>query len=387
MITRRKALCLGLGTVAGGSPIGRALMSKLASGAYLFDSEFKSFPVSSDKPLSERAAAKGLLYGTACRRHNLCSDLNYARAIARECSILVPEWELKWAASYPPLRPTPDTFNFTLADSMADFAQTYRMQFRGHTLLWHLSLPSWFAETVTAQNAEGYLIKHIKTVVKRYAGRIHSWDVVNEAVELKDGRIDGLRKSPWLDLLGPDYIDLAFRVASAADPKALLVYNDYGLDYDTPEADKKRQAILNLLESLKARGTPIHAFGLQGHLGGRSGLSSDRLRNFLSQIASLGLKILVTELDVVGPKLPLPNNLYDRLIAITYEDYLNVVLDEPAVIAVLTWGLSDRYTWLSEFAPRKDGSPVRPLPLDANMNRKLAWNAIARAFDNAPNRM
>lgn len=386
MITRRKALCLGLGTVAGVSPIGRSLMSKLASGAYLFDSGFRPSPVSSDKPLSERAAAKGLLYGTACRQHNLCSDLNYVRAIARECSILVPEWELKWAASYPPLRPTPDTFNFTLADWMADFAQTHGMQFRGHTLLWHLSLPSWFAETVTAQNAEGYLIKHIQTVVKRYAGRIHSWDVVNEAIELEDGRIDGLRKSPWLDLLGIDYIDLAFRAASEADPKALLVYNDYGLDYDTPEVDKKRQAVLNLLESLKARGTPIHAFGLQGHLGGRNGLSSGRLRTFLSQIASLDLKILVTELDVVGAKLPLPNNLYDRLVAITYEDYLNVVLDEPAVIAVLTWGLSDRYTWLSDFKPRSSNAHVRPLPLDNQFNRKLAWNALARAFDHAPKR-
>lgn len=73
-----------------------------------------------------------------------------------------------------------------------------------------------------------------------------------------------------------------------------------------------------------------------------------------------------------------------RIIASAYEDYLNVALDEPAVIAVLTWGLSDRSTWHSQFYPRSDGLPVRPLPLDENMNRKPAWNAIARAFDQAP---
>ena len=93
---------------------------------------------------------------------------------------------------------------------------------------------------------------------------------------------------------------------------------------------------------------------------------------------------MVTELDVKDASLSADIAMRDRIVAAAYEDYLNVVLDEPAVIAVLTWGLSDRYTWLSEFAPRQDGLPVRPLPLDKNMNRKLAWNAIARAFDQAP---
>ncbi len=95
---------------------------------------------------------------------------------------------------------------------------------------------------------------------------------------------------------------------------------------------------------------------------------------------------MITELDVIDQKLPLDINVRDRIVATVYEDYLSVALDEPAMIALVTWGLSDRYTWLSWFRPRYDGSQVRPLPLDANLRPKLAWNAIARALDKAPMR-
>jgi len=211
--------------------------------------------------------------------------------------------------------------------------------------------------------------------------------VVNEAIEPQDGRSDNLRKTPWLELLGADYIKLAFQVAAEADPNALLVYNDYGLEYDTAEHDAKRSAVLKLLERLKTQGAPIHAFGMQSHLQGHeTRLNPEKLRRFLADIASLGLKILVTELDVVDSGLPADVATRDRIVASVYEDYLNVVLDEPAVFAVLTWGLSDRYTWLSQFNPRSDGLPVRPLLLDDQLNRKLTWNAMVRAFDNARNR-
>jgi endo-1,4-beta-xylanase len=191
-----------------------------------------------------------------------------------------------------------------------------------------------------------------------------------------------LQNTPWLEFLGPDYIDLAFRVAAEADPKALLVYNDYGLEYD----EAKRTALLKLLERLKSNGTPIHAVGIQSHLSGSDTINPKNLRNFLSDVASLGLKILITELDVRDKELPLDVVVRDRIVARTYEDYLSVVLDELAVIAVLTWGLSDHNTWLSWSQPRRDGASVRPLPLDADSTPKLAWNAIARAFDSAPKR-
>ena len=379
IFTQRRAFLLGVGAFTATSGA-RYLNNQVQAIA----DEKRDFTVVGDKPLRDRAAAKELIYGAAATYSRLSSDANFATHFAQECGLLVAELELKWNI----LRPSPKEFNFAPADWLLKFAQQHKMLFRGHTLVWYGALPAWFAEKVDSHNAEQILRQHIKTVAGHYAGKLHSWDVVNEAVSPKDGRSDGLRQSPWLQYLGPDYIDIAFHVAAEADPKALLVYNDYGLDFDTRDDEAKRTAVLKLLERLKSRGVPVQALGLQAHLGGdlRNKFNARKLRAFLHDVASMGLKILVTELDVVDKKLPKSFYWRDRIVAGMYEDYLSVVLDEPAVIAVLTWGLSDRCTWLSSFHPRPDKAPVRPLPLDAQMNRKLAWNAIARAFDQAPTR-
>jgi endo-1,4-beta-xylanase len=347
------------------------------------DDKDRNFTAVGETPLSERAAAKGLIYGAAAHTSHFL-NAKFAARFVQECKLLVTENELQSKN----VRPTLNTFDFRAADSLAQFAQTHGMLFRGHSLVWHILLPDWFKEMVNRQNAEQFLVNHIKTLVGRYARRIHSWDVVNEAIATYEGRPDGLQNTPWLEFLGPDYIDLAFRVAAEADPNALLVYNDYGLEYDTPEAEAKRTTVLKLLERLKSQGTPIHALGIQSHLSGsETRFNHKKQQDFLSKVASLGLKILITEMDVRDKDLPSDPVVRDRIIAGAYEDYLSVVLNEPAVIAVVTWGLSDRYTWISEFFPRSDGALVRPLPLDADLKPKLAWNAIARAFDNAPSRL
>jgi endo-1,4-beta-xylanase len=382
LITRRLTLYLGLGSLAG--------IGALTTGKFInnFDenkvlaNQNRGFKVTGRKSLKERAARKGLIYGADCGTLNLHSDLKLQKIVVGECAMLVPGF-LKWDA----IRPTANSFDFTKSDLYVKFAENHQLLLRGHTLVWYLSLPSWFKETVNHQNAQRFLEQHIQQVVGHYAGKMHSWDVVNEAIAVEDGRPDGLRKTPWLDLLGPNYIDLAFRLAAQADPQALLVYNDYGLEYDTPQDEAKRAAVLKLLERLKSQGTPIHAFGMQSHLSGHeTKFNPQKLRKFLGDVASLGLKIMITELDAIDEKLPLNIAVRDRIIAGAYEDYLSAALDEKAVIAVITWGLSDRYTWLSEFKPRKDRAAVRPLPFDRNFNRKLAWNAIARAFDRAPKR-
>jgi len=375
---------LGSYTALSTSMIGKAF-SYEQSHLQWQDDQRRNFVVSGNSSLDKRAATKGLIYGSAVRQSALSSNRDFAEVVTRECAMLVPEWELKWNF----LRPTQSTFNFAPADWLANFAKTHSMLIRGHTLVWHEStaLPPWFSKSINSQNALSILKKHIETVVKHYAGKIHSWDVVNEAIKVSDGRSDGLRYTPWLQFLGKDYIEIAFREAALADPKALLVYNDYGLDYDTWEDEAKRTAVLKLLELLKSKGVPIHALGIQAHLSGsKSRFNPEKLKNFLSEVANLNLKILITEMDVTDKKLPLDLNYRDHIVAGVYEDYLSVVLDERAVIAVLTWGLSDRYTWLSEFQPRQDGAAVRPLPLDVNLKRKYAWNAIARAFDKAPRR-
>ncbi|WP_414583977.1 endo-1,4-beta-xylanase [Scytonema sp. PCC 10023] len=388
LLTRRHALWLGLASL---TTVGAIATAK---GAYqnkqyqdqklqALGNRQRNFTVVGKGTLRQRAAAKGLIYGAAGHKEKLSSDSAFATRFAQECGILVPEGELKWAG----VRPAPDKFDFTYSDWLVKFTRTHNMLFRGHTLVWYQGLPKWFKETVNRQNAEKFLVEHITTVTKHYAGQMHSWDVVNEAIEPEHKRADGLRKSPWLEFLGPEHIELAFRVAAQADPKAMLVYNDFGLEYDTPKEEARRTAVLKLLERLKSRGTPIHALGIQAHLRGHEArFNPKKIRKFLADVASLGLKILITELDVIDQKLPGDTAVRDRIVASTYEDYLSVVLDERAVIAVLTWGLSDRYTWHSSYIPRSDKAPVRPLPLDSNLKPKLAWNALARAFEGAPKR-
>ncbi|MER3492248.1 MAG: glycosyl hydrolase family 10 [Mastigocladus sp. ERB_26_2] len=383
LVTRRQALWLSLGTLTSIGAIATAKAGYQSNEIESLDHSKRNFKVTTYTPLKKRAAAKGIIYGAAIRRGLLEENPKLAASFAQQCGILVPEWELKWNF----LRPTPNKFDFTASNWLAKFARTHGMLYRGHTLVWHDALPKWFKELVNRRNAEKLFVEHITTVAKHYAGQMHSWDVVNEAIETRDKRSDGLKNTPWLKFLGPDYIELAFRVAAQADPKALLVYNDTALEYDIPRDEARRNAVLKLLERLKSKGTPIHAFGIQSHLWATEKRFNPKvLRKFLADVASLDLKILVTELDVTDQDLPKDLKIRDRAVAAAYEDYLSVVLDEKAVIAVLNWGFSDRDSWIAQYAPRKDGAPVRPLPFDSNLKPKLAWYAIARAFDRASKR-
>lgn len=379
-LSRRQTLQLGLGAFLGASCTHN--MSQATDLA--FSGPSKSFPVKGQFSLKQRAAAKGIIYGAAGNYRALTQDTEYAQVFAENCGILVPENELKWEA----LRPSPDRFDFTRSDWLAQFAKQNGMLFRGHTLVWDQSNPKWLND-ITAQNAEQVLVKHINKVVKHYAGRIHSWDVVNEAIAAdwskRDDRLHFTNQ--WFKLLGKDYIDIAFKVAGAADPKTMLVYNDRYFEYDTPRDEAARVAVLKLLEWLKSRNAPVHALGIQAHLdGAETRFNQKKYRDFLSEVAGMGLKILITELDVEDKNLPADLEVRDRAVARAYEEYLSVALDERAVIAVLTWGMSDRYTWLTKYRPRSDQLPVRVLPYGSDLRRKLAWNAIARAFDAAPKR-
>lgn len=386
-LIKRRSFLYGLGGLAtiGSISVGKAIYERQQILA--LDNPNRDFTFNQELSLNQLASKKGIIYGAAGRKDILATNALYTDTIVQDCGIFVPEWEFKWSSGNLTMRPTPDSFNFTASDWIANFAASHKLRLRGHTLVWHESLPSWFKKTVNKKNAAQILENHINTVVKRYAGKIHSWDVVNEAIKPKDGRSDGLRITPWLEVLGRNYIDLAFRLTAAADPEALLVYNEAGLEYDNPTHEARRVAVLKLLERLRANGTPIHALGIESHLSpgeSQNKFNAKKMRQFLQDVASLGLKIMITELDVSDRRLPKDINIRDRIVAAVYEDYLSTVLDEPAVIAVITWGFSDSYSWLQKIKPRKDKFPVRPLPLDENIQRKLAWNAIARALDNAP---
>ena len=331
-----------------------------------------------EKSLCEYAAQRGILFGSAISIPAL-RDASYTELFASQCGITVPENELKWAA----LRPTPDTYDFKNGDLLYEFSRSHGMPYRGHALVWHGALPKWFARVANSANAKNMMEEHISTVMRHYAGKMHSWDVINEVIEIPDGRADGLRITPWLQLIGPEYIEMAFRFAHQADPGATLVYNENFLEPETAASDSKRGAVLVLLTDLKKRGVPVHALGIQSHLYAEAYTTGPNFRRFLDSIQDLGLAIFITEMDVRDKNLPPSIVARDRLIANQYFNYLSFVLQHKAVKAVLTWGLTDRYTWITEGQPRPDRLPVRPLPYDANLQPTLSWSAIRRAFEEA----
>jgi endo-1,4-beta-xylanase len=332
--------------------------------------------------LRDIAAARGLEFGAAIPWEELVGYPAYANLVTQQCGILVPEVELKWNA----LRPAPEEFDFRGADRLYAFAASHGMRFRGHTLIWERALPEWFIRVVNAQNAKSVMMRHISTVVAHFAGKIQSWDVVNEPIQLEDGRPDGLKVTPWLRFLGPEYIDLAFHTAHAADPKTTLVLNENWLEPENYAAETRRQAMLALLTQLKRNGVPIHALGVQSHISAEMQTTGPRFKRFLQAIEDLGLAIMITEMDVRDQRLPSNVAERDQLVAEQYRDYLFFMLQFMSLKTIMTWGLTDRFTWLARAHPRADGLPVRPLPYDADLNPKPAWEAIRRAFEKAPQR-
>jgi endo-1,4-beta-xylanase len=377
---RREFLATAIAAAAAGSlssilPLGCAAEPKLPTASRGGAPTLND--VNGPRSLRAHAAARGLFVGCAVNPAYLDGEPDYAHAVAEQANILVPENAMKWAA----LRPAPGQFDFRKADDVVVFALSRDQRVRGHNLCWHEAIPSWFAGTVTKENATQTLTEHIQTVAGRYAGKLHSWDVVNEAINVKDGRPDGLRNSPWLELIGPTYLELAFRTARQADRTALLTYNDYGIELDTPEHIDKRGQVMMLVRRLKARGVPIDAVGVQSHLNAGD-IPGSGLIHFVRELAAMNLQVFITELDVNDRKLPESVPERDAAIAKTYRDYLTRMLAEPNVTAALTWGITDRYTWLNgQQHARADGKPERPLPFDYDYQPTLAFFAERDAID------
>lgn len=333
--------------------------------------------VSGSASLRAHAKARGILVGCAVNPTMVANDPAYSSLIADQCSILVAENAMKWG----PLSPAPGKYDFHQADALMDFAARNGQKVRGHNLIWHDALPKWFPGSITKANARQAMIAHIQTEMRHFAGRIHSWDVVNEAIEPKDGRADGLRKSPWFELVGPDYVDLAYRTARKADPKALLTYNDYGIEYDHQE--EKRAAVLAMVRRMKANGVPLDAIGVQSHIDGDVPPPGRELQKFVREMAKLNLQVFVTELDVNDSKVPGAIADRDAVLAKVYRDYLGMMLAEPNVKAVLTWGITDGHSWLNEWEHirRTNGKPLRPLPFGPDMQPTPAFYAERDAID------
>lgn len=332
-----------------------------------------------DVPLRNLGQPCGMLVGAQLTKDDL--DNNRLVGFVREhFNILTAGLELKWAS----LRPTPDSYRFQPADQMFAFAKANQMRFHGHNLCWNAANPAWFPHVLTKANAERYLVDHIKTVARRYAGQVHSWDVVNEPIDYRSSRPDGLREGPWLDLLGPEYIDTAFHALAEADPRATRVLNIFGVELDFEKSTFARSATLALLTRLVRANVPVQAVGLESHLDGHAKSSSPGRTQFISEVHALGLQVLITEMDVDDLLLPANVSERDRLVATSYHDYLIDVVPVARPPAIIFWTPSDWDNWLDRTPgsahQRADRLLHRPGLLDAQLRPKPALDAVTHAL-------
>jgi len=333
------------------------------------------------------AADKGILFGSsvgAGRPGTLAGSFNdprYLEILKTECSILVPENELK---SYV-IAAERDRYNFEPGDRIAEFAKANGLKLRGHNLLWNRAeyTPKWLIEWFGAQNAqegERWLREYIQKVCTHYGDQIHSWDVVNETVEPKTGEI---RETPFTRVLGFDALRIAYEAARESAPHAQLVYNDY-MSWGA-EDGKHRTGVLKLLQQFKARKVPVDALGIQSHLGSGAGQHRE-WKAFVDEVVAMGYRLLITEFDISDKDVSGDLKARDTRVAAVARDYLDMMFSYRQLDQVLCWGMVDKYSWLQRFSPRADKAPLRPDPYDDLYQPKLLREAIAAALMSARRR-
>ncbi len=331
--------------------------------------------------------------------------------IAREFDCVTPENLMKWQY----VHPRPGFYNFDQSDEFMDFADAHGLDVVGHVLVWHSQVPDW-----VFQGEEGNPVSrdvliermrdHIHTVVGRYKGRIRYWDVVNEAVDTRMEEDDSLppdedgnpqkkciafyRKSPWLEIIGPDYIELAFRFAREADPDASLLYNDYSMT----DLEKTR-FVADMVRNLKVQSVPVDGVGMQGHWH-LEYPARDELQDAIDILASAGVSVSITELDIgVLPRFendagadinnlgtyrselnPYTNGVPQQVEQKQIEKYrmiMEVLLENREHVDRVTfWGVSDLYSWKNDFPIR--GRTDYPLLFDRQMQPKAAVDMLKK---------
>jgi len=344
-------------------------------------------------PLWRVAQRRGIVYGGSISTWMYQDDAAYAHLFRREVAMLWPEDDFLWYH----LRPSPTSgLDFTYPDMIVEFAERNGQLVIGAPgLVWDEGFGEGWTDDdlwgMSHKRASHVLFSTVRAMVRRYRGRVVAWIVCNEVTD-PEGK-HGLRTDvPWYNTIGPHYVAEAFHQAHEQDPHALLLLNEFGFDTINQYGDRpvpRQRATLQVLDHLLARDVPVHGLGIQAHL-----LATDfaerfhrrEFRHFLREVAHRGLKILITEMDVLDDGLPPNIRRRDRGVAEVYKRYLDTVLEEEAVISVIQYGLSDRWTEENEDNPRDDGVSRRPCPFDDNLRPKPAFWAIDEALKHAPHR-
>ena len=305
-------------------------------------------------------------------------------AIIADCAILVPEYHGQWSA-VEWRRGEPWYGNY---DAIADFAAQHGQSVRGHALIWEQMTPDWAREELRDRSDWRTIERHFSNLLPRYRGRIGEWVVVNEMIDTEDGD-QGMRRTSFQRAFGSDYVRRALETARTLDPDARLMINDYGVCHDNPVEEARRTQLLRLVERLKHDGVPLDMVGMQGHLELAKGPVAQRqVGRFLTDLAGMGVELAITELDVLEADRAQPLDRRDAQVTDAARALLDVALDQPALTSVVTWGLSDRHSWLQERAQEtlaaQGCSPVdcdslnRGLPYDGAMTVKPMRDVLAR---------
>jgi len=311
--------------------------------------------------------------GVAVAPGNLTGD--ETELILQQFNSLTPENAMKMG----PIHPEENRYYWNDADSIVNFAQRHGLKVRGHNLCWHNQTPRWLFKDSTGRNITKEVLlqrlkDHITTVINRYKGKIYAWDVVNEAVA--DDSAHWLRNSLWYQICGEDFIAKAFEYAHAADPNAVLFYNDYN-----SEQPQKREKIYRLLKTLVDAKVPVNAVGIQGHWSINEPTEKE-LKETIERFSSLALKVQITELDI--SVYPSRNEKPTDVLTPEKEqkqlDQYKMVFDvfrkyKKSITGVTFWNVSDRHSWLDTYpvAGRKN----YPLLFDKSLKPKKAyWEVV-----------
>ncbi|SNR64710.1 endo-1,4-beta-xylanase [Maribacter sedimenticola] len=337
------------------------------------------------EPTLKEAYKNYFLIGSAVNDNQISGkDSLGVQLIKEQFNTITPENSMKWMY----MEPAQGEFNFEMADRYIDFSKKNNLVFIGHNLVWHSQLAPWVNEIKDNEELSNSLKNHVQTIASRYKGKIHGWDVVNEALN-EDGT---LRNSLFLEKLGPEYLTNAFKWAQEADPNAELYYNDYNMT-----KPKKREGAITLVKNLKEQGAKVDGIGMQAHWS-LEGPSLQEIEESIIAYSELGVKVMITELDVTALPNPwdlegaevsqnfegsefmnpyteqLPDSVSNQL-AKRYRDIFALFKKHQDKISRVTfWGVNDGQTWLNNW-PIENRTNY-PLLFDRQFKPKAAYHSV-----------
>ncbi|KAI1881565.1 hypothetical protein JX265_000391 [Neoarthrinium moseri] len=302
-------------------------------------------------------------FGSATDNGEL-SDAAYLAILndTKEFGQITPGNGQKWQFT----EPSQGSFSYTAGDQIVNLAKANGQLVRCHTLVWHSQLPSWVSSgSWTKDQLTSIIQTHIANEVGHYKGQCYSWDVVNEAID--DSGV--YRTSVFYNVLGTDFIPIAFKAAAAADPAAKLYYNDYNIEY----SGAKHTRALEVVDIVQKAGARIDGVGLQAHFIVGSVASQSDLTNVLQSYIDAGVsEVSYTELDIRFSSLPASASGLQQQ-ATDYSTVTKACLAVAECIGITIWDFTDKYSWIPSTFPGQGAA----LLYDENFSKKPAWTAVS----------